>query len=88
MNPKHSINTTITSQGQVTIPKKVREALGVSLGHKLTWEIDYSSPGQPAISLIASPNHTIVKLWGIAQEASRQYGSAMTQLENERNSWD
>ncbi len=31
--------STITSKGQTTVPKEVREALNVDVGGKLTWEI-------------------------------------------------
>jgi len=31
--------STITSKGQTTVPKEVREALDVGPGDKLTWEI-------------------------------------------------
>ena len=32
--------STITSRGQTTIPKEVREALDIAPGDKLTWEIN------------------------------------------------
>ncbi len=31
--------STITSKGQTTVPKEVRDALNVDTGDKLTWEI-------------------------------------------------
>jgi len=31
--------STITSKGQTTVPKEVREALNVDAGDKLTWEV-------------------------------------------------
>ena len=31
--------STITSKGQTTVPKEVREALSLEVGDKLTWEI-------------------------------------------------
>ena len=31
--------STITSKGQTTVPKEVRDALNVGSGDKLTWEI-------------------------------------------------
>jgi len=31
--------STLTSKGQTTVPKEVREALDVDAGDKLTWEI-------------------------------------------------
>jgi len=31
--------STITSKGQTTVPKKVRDVLNVDAGDKLTWEI-------------------------------------------------
>ena len=31
--------STITSKGQTTVPKEVREVLNVGIGDKLTWEI-------------------------------------------------
>ena len=31
--------STLTSKGQTTVPKEVREALNVDAGDKLTWEV-------------------------------------------------
>lgn len=31
--------STITSKGQTTVPKQVREALNVAAGDRLTWEV-------------------------------------------------
>jgi AbrB family looped-hinge helix DNA binding protein len=31
--------STITSKGQTTVPKEVRDALNVDAGDKLTWEV-------------------------------------------------
>lgn len=31
--------STLTSKGQTTVPKEVREALDLDVGDKLTWEI-------------------------------------------------
>ncbi len=31
--------STITSKGQTTVPKEVRDALNVGAGDKLTWEV-------------------------------------------------
>ena len=31
--------STLTSKGQTTVPKEVRELLDLQEGHKLTWEI-------------------------------------------------
>lgn len=33
-------SSTITSKGQTTVPKEVRDALDVGPGDKLTWEIN------------------------------------------------
>lgn len=32
--------STITSKGQTTVPKEIREALDLEPGDKLTWEVD------------------------------------------------
>ena len=34
---------TLTSKGQVTVPKAVREALGLRQGDQLSWEVDNGS---------------------------------------------
>ena len=39
--------STITSKGQTTVPKEVRDALNLDAGDKLTWEI---SGGRVAIT--------------------------------------
>ena len=37
------MNTSITSKGQVTIPKKVRQFLGAKSGDKIEWKIHYDT---------------------------------------------
>ena len=39
--------STITSKGQMTVPKEVRDALDLKAGDKLTWEI---SGGRVAVT--------------------------------------
>ena len=36
--------TTVTSKGQVTIPKRVRDALGVKAGSKVEFELQHFHP--------------------------------------------
>jgi antitoxin PrlF len=44
--------STITSKGQTTVPKEVRDALDLEVGDKLTWEI---SGGRVAITTERPP---------------------------------
>lgn len=42
------MTTTITTKGQVTIPKRVREALGVKPGHRVS--IEYAGEGKAILT--------------------------------------
>ena len=41
---------TLTAKGQVTVPKAVREALGLQRGDQLSWEVEDGSVRVRAIS--------------------------------------
>lgn len=50
-----SVVTTLTSKGQITIPKRVREVLGVKAGDKIEFEIEKGVVKiKPALTLEAS----------------------------------
>ncbi len=61
-----SFEATVTSQGQITIPKDIRERLGLRAGGKLRFEIDEDN----RVVLRAS-GHSILDLVGILPKPKR-----------------
>ncbi len=53
MSHIHEI-ATLTSKGQITLPKPIRQALGVDVGSKVAFELKGS---QVVVSRVAGPEH-------------------------------
>jgi AbrB family looped-hinge helix DNA binding protein len=68
--------TTVTSKGQVTVPKEVREALGISAGTKLVWEM--SMDGR--VWVAKAPRRGAVRPAAPRDRFSRASGTANTGL--------
>jgi AbrB family looped-hinge helix DNA binding protein len=68
--------STLTSKGQTTVPKEVREALDLDVGDKLTWEIQGGkvavTTDRPAFykweGIIKSSSGDVVKEMGEARK--------------------
>lgn len=59
--------STLTSKGQVTVPKAVRERLGVDTGDVLVWS--FNDDGSVRVS---TPERQISKLKGIIDKPKRK----------------
>ena len=60
-------SSTVTSKGQVTLPKKIREHLHVSAGDRLDFIVDES--GQVVVQAAKS---RLDELWGMLHEPGRR----------------
>lgn len=63
---------TMTSKGQLTVPKSVREALGLHEGAKVRFEVD-SDHGTAALEPV---KHRVEDLWAFAVPGARRMGLA------------
>ncbi len=57
-----TVTATLTSKGQVTIPKAVRDALGLEEGDQVRFEVD-SKAGR---SIMEPVKHRVEDLWAFA----------------------
>ena len=65
--PSHPIEATVTSKGQITLPKALRERLGLRRGSRLRFRIDERG------SLQADPVlYELEDLWAMADRAKRR----------------
>ena len=78
MNSLHE-TATITSKGQVTLPKAVRRALGVDAGSKLAFDLKGS---QLVVSRVENPRHVDPAIAGFLTllEKDIQTGKRLTTL--------
>jgi AbrB family looped-hinge helix DNA binding protein len=65
--PSPSIEATVTSKGQVTLPKALRERLGLRQGSRIRFRLDERGrlQGDPVL-------YEIEDLWAMADEAPRR----------------
>jgi AbrB family looped-hinge helix DNA binding protein len=70
-----AIEATVTSKGQITLPKMLRERLGLKRGSRIRFRLDARGrlQGEPVL-------HDLEDLWAIADEARRPK-RAMTSAE-------
>lgn len=75
---------TLSSQGQVVIPSKVRKAVGLKKGAKLHLTVKKSRLGS---KLTLRPDE-VSWVDRVAGTATGFYGNVDEYIKNERNSWD
>jgi AbrB family looped-hinge helix DNA binding protein len=57
----HGMNSTVSEKGQVTIPKKLRERLGIRAGD----ELDFETEGGRLVATKVSHQHPVDRVFGI-----------------------
>lgn len=81
--------STVSPQGQTTIPAPIRKHLDLKSGQVLKWNIDKNELGVEEIKIATFSKSYIKSLRGIAKGI---YGKTKKQIddyiESERNSWD
>ena len=61
---------TVTSKGQITLPKAIRQALGVTAGEKLSFEWNIS---QVVVRRADAPEHEDPAIKGAAGASGKRY---------------
>lgn len=79
-----NVTLTVSSQGQVVIPKKVRDRVGIKPGGKLLLTVTETATG-PEIKLKPNPISWARRLAGTAKGI---YGDVEEYIDKERNSWE
>ncbi len=75
---------TISSQGQIVIPVKIRKALGVKAGSKVTLTLKPTKPIPTAV-LEPEPKSWVKAVTGLGKGL---WGKGEEYIEKERKSWD
>jgi antitoxin PrlF len=71
-NPSKTVEATVTSKGQVTLPKELRKRLGIQNGSRIRFNIPPSGPVQLERVL-----YDLEDLWRMADEGGKP-GSVMS----------
>lgn len=79
-----NVTLTVSSQGQIVIPKKVRDRVGLKSGGKVLLTLTETVTG-PEIKLKPNP---ISWARSLAGTAKGMFGNVEEYIEKERNSWD
>jgi bifunctional DNA-binding transcriptional regulator/antitoxin component of YhaV-PrlF toxin-antitoxin module len=83
-----SPTSVISSQGQLTVPARVRRHLGVTTGSTLVWEIKEDSLGLPQVVLHAGTVSALKKMRGVSKQLYQSAGGGASILNEERDAWD
>ena len=65
-NPSTTVEATVTSKGQVTLPKELRKRLGIQSGSRIRFNIPSSGPVQVERVL-----YDLEDLWRMADEGGK-----------------
>ena len=79
-----NVTLTVSSQGQIVIPVKVRKALGVIPGSKVTLTLTSTQP-IPTVTLQPEPKSWVKQVAGTGQGL---WGNAEEYIKKERDPWD
>lgn len=78
--------TTVSSQGQTSIPVAVRRRLGLEEGDELMWQI-VSQSGNLYAKIVSPSLGAVRSLRGSAKNLYKDDGGGINYLKKERKSW-
>ena len=78
-----SYDATVTSRGQITIPKDVRERLGLETGETVIFRFDVDG----GVRMVRVPSDPRERLEAARERGSKLGLDAAALLEEERNEW-
>lgn len=79
--------TTLSSQGQTTVPAIIREELKLKPGQPIKWQIAKDNSGVIFIMMRPLSKKIIKSLRGIAKNHYQKIGGGKAYLEKERVAW-
>ena len=68
-NPVTTVEATVTSKGQITLPSELRKRLGIQKGSRIRFSIPRSGPVQ-----IEPVRYELEDLWGMAEVGPKPAG--------------
>jgi AbrB family looped-hinge helix DNA binding protein len=77
----------VSSQGQITIPARIRKALGLEAGAVISLVAKKLQDGAMAIVAYALPADPAEKYYALGRKAYQKWGGATKVLTQERTSW-
>lgn len=80
--------STVSIQGQTTIPVQIRDQLGLLPGSRMVWETLQDQLGIKRVRITPASAKTIMSLRGVGKDLYKKYGSGQNYLSQERTSWD
>jgi AbrB family looped-hinge helix DNA binding protein len=80
-------DSTLSSQGQITLPVKVRKLLDLKPGEQLSWLVKKMKDGTASLIGIKKGRWP-EDYYGIAKNHYKRYGGVDAYLKRERDSWD
>lgn len=80
--------STLSSQGQTTVPVQIRQQLDLQVGQPIKWQISTDKSGVKYIKMRPLSKVVIKSLRGVAKEHYQKLGGGKAYLEKERASWE
>lgn len=80
--------STVSIQGQTTIPIQIRDQLGLLPGSRMVWETLQDQLGVKRIRITPASVKMIKSLRGVGKNLYKKYGSGQDYLSQERAAWD
>lgn len=80
--------STVSVQGQTTIPIQIRDQLGLVPGAQMMWETVQDQLGVKYVRITPASILTLKSLRGIAKNLYKKYGTGQKYLARERDTWD
>lgn len=79
-----SYESTVTSKGQITIPKDVRDRLDIEEGEKVLFRFDEDG----AVRLVVVPKEPMERFQNVRERASDLDVDVQQLIDREREQWD
>ncbi len=80
--------STVSMQGQTTIPVAIRNQLGLVPGARMVWETVKDKLGVRYVRITPASVLTLKSLRGIGKDLYKKYGNGQKYLAQERAAWD
>ncbi len=80
--------STVSIQGQTTIPVQIRNQLGLVTGARMIWETIQDKLGVTYVRITPGSAVAIKSLRGIGRNVYKKYGTGRNYLLQEKASWD
>ncbi|MDP1743378.1 MAG: hypothetical protein Q8L51_01170 [Candidatus Amesbacteria bacterium] len=80
--------STLSIQGQTTVPVQIRNELGLVAGAQMVWETIKDRLGVKYVRITPASTVMLKSLRGIGKDLYKKYGGGQKYLVQERSAWD